>query len=214
MLPWMISGAVQCAVPIKEKWSCNNRWFLWKEIRIADQILFLLPIVPESGWFWLVIAISLLDVPKSPSLIFPEMSLRIFAPEFNERKRSSCCTNRHSTYIWYLGEQIDFYVYRSDPPVFAWCTSSSIVRSMHHNSVSVRVPTLRSCIPWRSARHPPFERHRDIEQFVRDSVACRYWSRIREFSLPMNIDLHTSCILRSFDILETFRNSILGWESV
>lgn len=40
--------------------------------------------VPESCWFLLVIASSRLDVPKSPSLILPEISLKIFAPDSNE----------------------------------------------------------------------------------------------------------------------------------
>ena len=40
--------------------------------------------VPESCWFLLVIASSRLDVPKSPSLILPEISLKIFAPDNNE----------------------------------------------------------------------------------------------------------------------------------
>ena len=44
------------------------------------------PIVPESCWFLLVIASSRLDVPKSPSLMLPEISLRMFAPECKRGK--------------------------------------------------------------------------------------------------------------------------------
>jgi len=71
--------------PVLSNEQCLKQIFILP-FSLSLSICCLIPIVPESGWFWFVIAINCLDVPKSPNFIFPEMSLKIFAPRKHKGK--------------------------------------------------------------------------------------------------------------------------------
>ena len=113
-LPWIISGAVQCAVPClrKEKKTVREKFTKHFFQTSTDN----LPIVPESRRFWLVIAQRRVEVPKSPSLMLPEISRRMFAPKCKEKKIVVLSKWDLSSfeYIWCLDEQNDFDVGKQD----------------------------------------------------------------------------------------------------
>ena len=143
-----------------------------------------LPIVPEFGWFWLVIEMSRLEVPKSPNLTLPEISRKIFAPKHQFVFVRTFQIN--PDYIWYLDERFDFRVNKSILPESAVYTFSSVAPSAHHNSVSVRARIHQSYTPWISEDSHWCVRRHSIELSVHVPVVCRHSVRIRESSLPVN----------------------------